>query len=312
MAEMILPGTYIEVRAEGLIVPGRVTVGNIGIVGTASKGPLGEPAFVGSYVEARQRFGDYDAWIDGESSELTLVRALELAYAHGATTVIAVRVASSSAAAADYILRSASGPSVGLEAKSEGTWGNSLQVNISPADQAAMIDGEEHAGSGSVSLEHTPVLKSARNRIRLFTAGDGLTRSLAILYDDDAAAPGAAQVKIDRASGALTFGVALDPADRITASYSVDPASATKVTLRLGTSMETYTVVNGDDLVDDINKSPGGSAWVTATALANSGEMLTTSASITDFANFGTGSNTAGANGEDASDSDYTDGLECL
>jgi hypothetical protein len=312
MAEMILPGTYIEVRAEGLIVPGRVTVGNIGIVGTASKGPVGQATFIGSYVEARQRFGDYDAWLDGDSGELTLVRALELAYSHGATTVIAVRVASASKAAATYVLRSASGPAVSLAAKTEGTWGNGLQVNVSPADVAALIEDEEHAGSGTVSLDHTPVLKSARNRIHLFTAGDGLTRSMAIIYDDVADAPTASQVKINRTTGDLSFGLALDPADRVTATYSVDPASATKVTLRLGTSLETYTVVNGDDLVDDINKTPGGSAWVTAAALANSAEILTTSATVTDFANFGTGTNTAGANGENASDSDYAGGLNVL
>lgn len=36
MPEMILPGTYIEVRDEGLISAGRISTGNIGIVGTAS------------------------------------------------------------------------------------------------------------------------------------------------------------------------------------------------------------------------------------------------------------------------------------
>jgi len=87
MAEMILPGVYIEVRPEGLIVPGRVTVGNLGVVGTAGKGPISVPVILGSYTEARERFGGYDPWIDGKSDELTLVRALELAYAHGATTV---------------------------------------------------------------------------------------------------------------------------------------------------------------------------------------------------------------------------------
>ena len=40
MSEMILPGTYIEVRPEGLIVPGRISVNNVGMVGTAAKGPL--------------------------------------------------------------------------------------------------------------------------------------------------------------------------------------------------------------------------------------------------------------------------------
>lgn len=309
MAEMILPGTYIEVRPEGLITPGRVTVGNIGIVGTASKGPVGEPVFVGSYLEARSRFGDYDAFIDGESGELTLVRALELAYAHGASTVIALRVASDSVAAATYTLRSATGDCVRLTSNSPGTWGNELQVKVGAADEAAYIEDEEHAGAATVTLQHTPVLKSARNRVRLFTAADGLTRSLAILYDDVADAPSASQVKIDRTTGDLTFGLALDPADRITASYSVDPSSAVKVSVRLGRSEEVYTVVNGDDLAADINKSPGGSVWVTAEALTNSAEIPS---EIADFAGFGTGTNTAGANGEDADDGDYKEGFDLL
>ena len=42
MPETVLPGTYIEVRDEGLITPGRITTGNIGIVGTASRGEMGK------------------------------------------------------------------------------------------------------------------------------------------------------------------------------------------------------------------------------------------------------------------------------
>jgi hypothetical protein len=38
ITEMILPGTYIEVRAEGLISVGGISTGNIGVVGTASRG----------------------------------------------------------------------------------------------------------------------------------------------------------------------------------------------------------------------------------------------------------------------------------
>ena len=41
IAEMVLPGTYIEVRSEGLIAVGSIATGNIGIVGTAARGPLG-------------------------------------------------------------------------------------------------------------------------------------------------------------------------------------------------------------------------------------------------------------------------------
>ncbi|NJL10233.1 MAG: hypothetical protein HC908_08850 [Calothrix sp. SM1_7_51] len=151
MAEMILPGVYIEVRPEGLIIPGRVTVGNLGVVGTASKGEIGKPIVLGSYAQAREVFGSYDLWIDGNSNELTLVRALELAYAHGATTVIAVRVASG-AKKSEYIVKSASGDSVKLTAKSEGTWGDGLSISIFDATEDAFVEGESHNGGAAIAL----------------------------------------------------------------------------------------------------------------------------------------------------------------
>lgn len=307
MAEMILPGVYIEVRPEGLIVPGRVTVGNLGVVGTASKGPIGEPRILGSYTEARERFGDYDAWVDGASDKLTLVRALELAYAHGATTVFAVRVASGTAARAGYTLSSAGGDCVKLTAQTEGTWGNDLSVNVWDAEEHAFIEDEKHDGGAAITLSRTPVVKSARNRIRLFTAA-GLTRSLQILYggglaDDDPDAPGPGQVKVDRATGALTFGDAVSAADKVTASYLVDKSKAVKVTLRYGRAEEVYTVVDGNDLVADINRL---SAWVDAEALTNAGELPTKGVAADAFAAFKGGDN--GASGADYK----TDGLDVL
>ena len=54
MAELILPGVYIEVRPEGLIVPGQISVGNLGVVGTASKGEVNKAVLVSSYADALQ------------------------------------------------------------------------------------------------------------------------------------------------------------------------------------------------------------------------------------------------------------------
>src|ERR1043166_5456035 len=95
MAEQILPGVYIEVRPEALIVGGPVSVGNIGIVGTAEFGPVNEAQVLGSYADAISTFGPYDAFDAPEvtNKPLTLVRALEIAYRHGASKVFAVRVA---------------------------------------------------------------------------------------------------------------------------------------------------------------------------------------------------------------------------
>lgn len=300
MAETILPGVYIEVRPEGLIVPGRVTVGNLGIVGTASKGEIGKPIVLGSYAEARERFGSYDAWINGQSDELTLVRALELAYAHGATTVVAVRVAKD-AKASSYKVKSASGDSVTLSAKTEGTWGDGLSINISDSTEDAFVEDEEHDGSATITLKHKPVVKSTRNRILV----KGRARQL--IYDDatDPLRPG--QIKIDRTAGTLTFPPGEEPpaADKVVASYIADKTKAVKVTLRYGRAQEVYIVASNEDLARDINNPNKGSAWVTAEVTANDDELPTKSANKDEFALF-----LGGANG--AADAIYEDGLEKL
>ena len=92
MAEIILPGTYITVRDEGLITAGQVATGNIGIVGTAANGPFNEIVTLGSYSEAVEIFGKYDDWVDGTKNELTLVRALEQIYFNGGNAVYAVAI----------------------------------------------------------------------------------------------------------------------------------------------------------------------------------------------------------------------------
>jgi hypothetical protein len=314
MANMILPGTYIEVRAEGLIAPGQVTVGNLGVVGTAAKGPVGVPVILGSFGDAKQKFYTYDAWIDGKSNELTLVRALEQAFTHGATTVFAVRVAGNSKAAAAYTVSSASGDCVKLTAQSEGTWGDDLAINIAAADDNALISGETHLGNEALplTLGHFPVVKSARNRVLLHVDAGNVTRSLHILYgggfpDDDAAAPVAGQVKVNRATGALTFGDAVAAADKVTASYLVDKSKAVKVTLKLDQAKETYLVVDGNSLISAVNSADSGSAWVKGSALANAAELPNLSSPAGSQANF-----KGGDDGAITSASDYQNGLDAI
>ncbi|MFH0344618.1 MAG: phage tail sheath subtilisin-like domain-containing protein [Chromatiales bacterium] len=315
MAEMILPGVYIEVRPEGLITPGRVTVGNVGVVGTASKGPVGQAVIVGTYTEARQRFGAYDSFIDPSNNQprqdsLTLVRALEQIFGHGATTVFAVRVAGGTKAKASYELSSATGPCVTLNAKTEGDWGNGLSINVAAATDHAYIEDEAvpTSGAGALTLRLNPVVQSARNRIRHRLDATNVTRSLKIVYDPTA--PAAGEVQINRTTGVLTFLPAETPApaDTVTASYLVDKSKAVKVTLRLGQADEVYTVVDGTDLTADINQRTGGSVWVDATPGANAAELPLTTVPATEppvFAAFKGGNN--GAAG-----ADYKEGLEKL
>ena len=298
MAETILPGVYIEVRPEALIVPGQVTVGNLGVVGTASRGEIGAPTILDSYAKARDVFGDYDTWIDGKSQELTLVRALELAYSQGGATVIAVRVASNAAAEASFTLKSAGGDCVLLKAKTKGTWGNELSVNVSTAEDAAFVEDEEVNGA---ALAYTPVVKSSRNRIRMKPGGGGLEQTLQIMYDDNADSPVPGQVKLNRNTGGLTFGSAPDASDTVIASYMADKSKAVKVTIRYGNAEETHNIVSGEDLVRDLKSS----ALVAGDLIGNCTEIPSKSTPDGAFSKFSGGNN--GASG-----ADYKAGLDTL
>jgi hypothetical protein len=136
MPEMILPGTYIEVRAEGLISAGRISTGNIGIVGTASRGSVDEVHLIGSLAEAKAIFGESDEWIDGAKNELTLIRALDLIYKNGGRTVYAVRTAphdnslGTVASKASFSLGQDGSPLLNLEATTPGTWGNDIKIAV--------------------------------------------------------------------------------------------------------------------------------------------------------------------------------------
>jgi hypothetical protein len=214
--------------------------------------------------------------------------------------VVAVRVAKD-AKASSYKLKSASGESVTLSAKTEGTWGDGLSINISKSAEDAFVEDEEHDGSTTITLKHKPVVKSTRNRILV----NGRSRKL--VYDDATDPLESGQIKIDRTAGTLTFPAGEEPAaaDKVVVSYIVDKTKAVKVTFRYGRAEEVYIVVSNKDLERDINNLNKGSAWVTAKVTANDDELPTASANKDEFALF-----LGGANGADGAL--YEDGLEKL
>jgi len=145
IAEMVIPGTYIEVRAEGLIGVGGITTGNVGVVGSAAKGPVNKPIMLGSYSDAIDAFGVYDsaAQASGGPVPLTLVRAIEQAFKGGASTVFGVRVANGTPVKAKRLFKDSDGADAftltAMERDAEGsiitaggTWGNQISVTIGP------------------------------------------------------------------------------------------------------------------------------------------------------------------------------------
>jgi hypothetical protein len=169
MAEMIIPGTYITVRSEGLISAGRIATGIVGVVGTASAGKVGHPVTLSGFAAAREIFGlpdDFGNPVDGANA-LTLTRALQHIYANGASTVIAVRVAKGTAAAASFAVKDGSDHTVAvLSAASPGTWGNDIQVSVSAAKTPGRIAGEKQS-AGFSALQHPTIRPSAENRIQV-------------------------------------------------------------------------------------------------------------------------------------------------
>lgn len=278
MSEMILPGVYIEVRAEGLIAPGQVSVGNLGVVGTASKGTVGQSILLSNYNDAVAIFGAYDAFMDpGDTrlraaNPLTLVRALELAFGAGASTVYAVRVADATAASATATITSAGGPNVTLSANSPGSWGAALTVDVSKplADDILTVPdvitlAADQAAVTNIPLAHTSVV-SARNRVMLRRL-DGTTSAPPIV--STAPAPGQAQF----VGANLIFGDALPKGTVISASFSVDPAAFVKITVALGASKEFYLATDGAALVSQIGDPLAGSSLVTAAPAAKAAEL---------------------------------------
>jgi hypothetical protein len=311
MPEMIIPGTYITVRAEGLISAGRIATGIVGVVGTAARGPINTPITLAGFSDARAMFGlpdNYERPADG-SNPLTLVRSLEQIYNNGAASVVAVRVAKSdNLSTASYVIQNVNGNSVAiLRAKTSGSWGNQIQIEIATAEDNCRIVGEEHTEFFN-SLNYSPIVRSAENQI-LLIQGTRST-SLTIIYQEEDSTPElqSGQILVNPADGSLRFFNGEEPGvdSRLIASYVVDRNSCVDVTLTYETTREQFNVPDGNLLVTRINQA---STLVTAEANETNGGSLP-APGVNAF--FGRGSNTPGNNGADAGTVEYQQGLESI
>lgn len=194
IGEMILPGTYIEVRAEGLIGVGGIATGNVGVVGTANRGPLNTVVILGSYTQALDTFGAYDRFPGTDTAPaLTLTRTLEQLFKGGASTIYAVRVANlaadASMASKTFTLAdNADAPLAVLTATSPGTWANAIATKFdAPAGKPVTLELTLGRAKESYSGATTGELVTAIN--------DGSRVVTAALAGADAAAQAANAAK---------------------------------------------------------------------------------------------------------------------
>jgi hypothetical protein len=181
---MIIPGTYIDVRSEGLISAGRIATGVVGVIGTASSGPVGKPITLASFANARDIFGLPDDLASPEdgNNPLTLVRALQQVYNNGASSVIAVRVAGSTRTSATFALRDSSDRTVAtLTAASPGTWANDMAIKVEDATEDCLINGENVPAPFN-ALRYSGVVVSAQNRLQIKRGITRQTQNRRIVY----------------------------------------------------------------------------------------------------------------------------------
>lgn len=246
ITEMILPGTYVEVRAEGLLAGGLISTGNIGIIGTAERGGS-DIATLSSFEDGRALYGDAGSWeaSAGSAGNVHLVRALQYVFGNGARTVFAQRaVDTNSAKPAALALTSDANTSIlQLEAKTPGAWGNRLQVRIEAPDGQEQVEDEAVVRSnGTIKLTAGGVLTPAAGdppSIGSVTVTDhGIVKRFLLQQS----APSAQVVQVNPADRSLAFATAPSGTADIRASYTVPPNMLRRVTLRFGNVQEVYTV----------------------------------------------------------------------
>ncbi len=254
ITEMIIPGTYIEVRAEGLIGVSGVATGNIGIVGTADKGPVNKAIILSSYSDAVEAFGEYNAWQGGASHELTLLRALQQVFNNGGSTVYALRCASSNKAAAALALGDATGTVVTLTAKTPGTWGHQVKVQVKAATANAFVEERKQTVTAApLQPLHAHIAASAQNSLKVVKGASGKIIRLKLSVAGSAAK---GKVVVNPADGALTFHADDQPqdGDTLSASYEISQAYCRDIEISYKNQKETYTVVDATDIKQDLER----------------------------------------------------------
>lgn len=246
ITETILPGTYIEVRAEGLLSVGAVSTGNIALMGIAERGGS-DIESLSSFEEGRALFGgqgDYDP--SAGSDNLSLVRALYLLFANGARTVYALRVMDpASAGAASYEIVADEGR-LKLKASSPGDWANRMTIRIEEAIGSIRIESEilprgSGTGAGSYGLSVTKFPAPADESVSLgvVTVRDqGLTSK----YQIKTGAASSSTVRLDIGSGALSFAAPPSDAAEVRATYMAPREALRRVILTFGNQQEAYVV----------------------------------------------------------------------
>lgn len=248
ITETILPGTYIEVRAEGLLTVGAIATGNVGVVGTAERGDAGI-ARLTSYDEARARYGEPGEWNPAQrDANLALVRTLRLLFENGAQTVYATRVLDPAATAAAVTLQAESGGTLRLRARTPGAWGNRLEVRIDDVEERDLVGDEVLSridggyvlsGAVDVPAAAVPAAEAPAASVGSVTVTEG---GIARKYQLRTTAAAGGTVQVVPTTRRLVFAAQPAATAEVRASYWAPAEALRRVTIRAGRQQEVYVV----------------------------------------------------------------------
>src|ERR1700748_3826922 len=124
---LIVPDLYVQIVAPQNLVLNGVPTNILGIVGTASWGPVNEPAVVGTMADYAQQFGSIVA------RKYDMGTQIATAVQQGAQNFRCVRVTDNTDSAAQTILP---GTTVTFTALYTGSLGNHVMLTLSPGSKA--------------------------------------------------------------------------------------------------------------------------------------------------------------------------------
>ncbi len=136
MAEYLSPGTYIEEFDSSSNPMEGVSTSVAGFIGVAQRGMTsGLPQLVTSFADFTRKYGSYLS--ENEFGEYRfLAYAVEHFFINGGSRAFIMRVAPEDAKCSQGFLPKEEGAVLKITAKDPGTWGNQIQVVISPVSKA--------------------------------------------------------------------------------------------------------------------------------------------------------------------------------
>jgi hypothetical protein len=268
IVETILPGTYIEVRSEGLLTIGAIPTGNVGIIGTAEMGG-GQVEIISSFEEGRTRFGESGNWETNANNNLNLVRGLRLLFDNGAQTVYAQRAfdetekATAAKAATYQVLNESDAPVLTLRARTRGAGGNRLQIRIEDSEAQAEVVDEIIKGNGSLLVSAQGIVIPKTNGSagitepsigKVSVMEQGLLKRYQLKSAPVQVSENVVQFNPDNRT--LSFLVQPSSAAEVRASYWVPKQMLRKVTLQYGNIQEAYIVPSISYLAQRLRENP--------------------------------------------------------